>query len=575
MLAKYRLHILCLALCWVFTLAEADDEESASNNNTNTGTSSVGNNTLAVVPQTMVSAQNLSVAEDINPDPDIIEINLEAKEAFVEVVPGIPTKAYTYNGVVPGPLIKGHVGAKLIVHFKNSLPEPTTIHWHGLRLPADMDGSSIAQNPIQPGETFDYIFELPDASLFWYHPHVRSNVQVEKGLAGPFLVSADKDDENIDEDFIKDLMKVRQEVLVLDDILIDENGRVTEEFSGSVREVLLKKINGREGNVLLVNGKQHPFLNVKAGEPIRLRLLNVANTRFMKVRVPGHTLTRIGGDGGFLQKPLENLPYIFIVPGERADVLLTPQGAVGSEITVYWEDVARGRHSIDVRNGKVMMGDDENDGQYGPIPLMKLVLQEGSGDENHIHLPDSIKDINRIRTGSSTTETTLMFGHKMPMANGMVHYTVNGLTYAEIDTEYAPDVKVGETQIWNLVNMTGGDHPFHLHGFFFQHLETIEKDANGNVINRQRASLLEDKDVINIPRRPAAKGSTTTVRIAVKFEPPPNLRDEDIVAFGGKSVITNAKPDAGIKGVSGGWQFHCHILEHADGGMMSYVEVRK
>lgn len=563
MVCKLKNCLLCLALCMATKFAVADDERST--------------NALASVATTVVNgspAKSLTVATDINPDPDIIEINLEAKEAFVELMPGIPTKAYTYNGVVPGPLIKGHVGAKLIVHFKNSLPEPTTIHWHGLRLPADMDGSSIAQNPIPPGGSFRYEFNLPDASLFWYHPHVRSNVQVEKGLAGAMLVSHDNknSDHAIDEDFLNDLEKIRQEILVLDDILVDENGAITDEFTGSVQEIILKKINGREGNVLLVNGKQTPFLNVKAGEALRLRLLNVANTRFMKVRIPNHTMTRIGGDGGLLEQAEENLPYVMIVPGERADVLVYPKGDVGSTITVYWEDVVRGRHSIMVMDDMVMMGDDENDGSYGPIPLMNLVLQNGS-DEDHIHLPDSIREINKIETSDADTQVDLKFGHKMPMPNGMVHYTVNGKSYGEIDSVNAPDAKIGETQVWNLVNMTGGDHPFHLHGFFFQHLDTIQKDVNGKVLSRIRPSLLEDKDVINIPRRPGPKGSTTAVRIAVKFDPAPGLKAKDIVAFGGKNVIKNANLDAGIRGVSGGWQFHCHILEHADGGMMSYVEV--
>jgi len=121
--------------------------------------------------------------------------------------------------------------------------------------------------------------------------------------------------------------------------------------------------------------------------------------------------------------------------------------------------------------------------------------------------------------------------------------------------------------------MTGGDHPFHLHGFFFQVLETITKDADGNIIDVTPAPPLEDKDMVNLPHRPGAPGSTTTVKVAVRFDPAPGLSADDITAFGGPDTIVNADLDNLERGHSGGWQFHCHILEHADTGMMSYVEV--
>jgi len=121
--------------------------------------------------------------------------------------------------------------------------------------------------------------------------------------------------------------------------------------------------------------------------------------------------------------------------------------------------------------------------------------------------------------------------------------------------------------------MTGGDHPFHLHGFFFQVLETIKKDPSGNIIEVISAPALENKDMVNLPRRPGARGSVSIVKIAIKFDPAEGLQASDILANGGVAAIMNADLDHGLRGHSGGWQFHCHILEHADTGMMSYVEV--
>ncbi len=514
----------------------------------------------------------LQIAEDINPDPRIMEINLEAKETYVEVVPGISSKVYTYNGTVPGPLIKAKVGDTLIVHFTNNLPEPTTIHWHGLRLPADMDGSSVAQNPILPGETFRYEYVLKDASLFWYHPHVRSNEQVEKGLAGTMLVSP-LGYHGKNHKALRKIRKLKQKVLVLDDILLDEDGQVEEAFIGTVEEVLLKKINGRSGNTLLVNGRELPTMKVRSGKTVRWRIVNIANTRFMKIEVPGHKLTRIGGDGGLLETPITGLENIKLIPGERADIVFTPKGKPGSELIVYWKDSKRGRHTINIMdNGMVMMGDDPMDGSYPDIPLMKLVFKKGKHHPKKLQLPDRLRTIEPIDiTGAA--KTTLKFGHSMPMADGSIKFLINGKTFGELTSHDAPDAKVGETQVWNLVNMTGGDHPFHLHGFFFQVLETIMKDPDGKVIEVIPAPPIEDKDMVNLPRRPGARGSVSITKIAIKFDPAKGLSGNDIKANGGVTAIVNADLDNDKRGHSGGWQFHCHILEHADTGMMSFVEV--
>ncbi len=430
-----------------------------------------------------------------------------------------------------------------------------------------MGGASVAQNPVQPGETFTYKYELKEASLFWYHPHVRSNEQVEKGLAGALLVSEKK------RDIHKRIRKTKQRILVLDDVLLDENGQIEAAFTGTPEEVLLKKINGRTGNTLLVNGRQMPTMRVKSGQPIRWRMVNVANTRFMRVAVPGHKLTRIGGDGGLLETPIKDMDDVLLVPGQRADIMFIPKGKPGTELIVYWKDTKRGRHSIDImNNGMVIMGDDEMDGNYPDIPLMRLVFKKGHKHAKKLKLPKHLRTIEPIDI-SAAAETTLRFGHTMPMADGTIKFLINGKTADEVTTDDAPDAQVGETQVWNLVNMTGGDHPFHLHGFFFQVLETIYKDEDGNVLKVVPAPPLENVDMVNLPARNGPTGSVSIVKIAINFSPAEGLTADDIEANGGMAVIENADLSIGKRGRSGGWQFHCHILEHADTGMMSFVEV--
>ena len=105
----------------------------------------------------------LAEAVDRNPDPRVVEVDFEARVAKVEIAPGFEVEAWTYNGTIPGPMIRVQVGDRLIVHFTNNLPRPSTIHWHGLRIPIGMDGvPGYSQEPVPPGGTFTYDFVVPD-----------------------------------------------------------------------------------------------------------------------------------------------------------------------------------------------------------------------------------------------------------------------------------------------------------------------------------------------------------------------------------------------------------------------------
>lgn len=106
------------------------------------------------------------LAEDLDPSPDVVEVSLEAKVANVELAPGRSVSMWTYNGMLPGPRIEARAGNTVRIRFKNSLPEATTIHWHGIRVPAAMDGVPAVQSPIAPGAEFTYEFVVPDAGTF-------------------------------------------------------------------------------------------------------------------------------------------------------------------------------------------------------------------------------------------------------------------------------------------------------------------------------------------------------------------------------------------------------------------------
>lgn len=246
---------------------------------------------------------------DINPDPNILEFELEAKISDIEIEEGFTTPVWTYGGSLPGPLIKAKVGDTVIVHFKNSLPESTSIHWHGLRVPNGMDGvPGVTQPPIEPGEEFRYEFKVNDAGTYWYHQHINSTNQVGWGMYGGFIVEDPSDTEAFGDDL----------VLLISDISIDSDGRFLPENNGGG----FSRLFGREGRVLLVNGKVLPRLKVRKGKQQRWRVINAARSRYVRMSLRDHNLTRIGGDNG-LAAYSEVVPRIIITPG-KGRILYSP-----------------------------------------------------------------------------------------------------------------------------------------------------------------------------------------------------------------------------------------------------------
>ena len=234
----------------------------------------------------------------------------------------------TYNGLVPGPMIRARVGDRVIVHFTNALAEETTIHWHGLRVPAAMDGMpGHSQPPVHRAAAFLYDFVVPDASTFWYHPHVNSAVQEGNGMYGAFIVDDPAEPAGLGDEV----------VMVLSDIDVKEDGSLQPADGGGDLGTLF----GREGNVLLVNGKVKPTLKARPGLRQRWRIINAAKSRYFQIALDGHSFTRIGGDGGLLTAPVE-VSRPVLTPGERADLLVVPEGEPGAELVVRWIPFDRG-----------------------------------------------------------------------------------------------------------------------------------------------------------------------------------------------------------------------------------------
>jgi FtsP/CotA-like multicopper oxidase with cupredoxin domain len=431
-------------------------------------------------------ATNLTPLPDENPDPKVVEVNLEAREGTKTYDNSPATPVWTYNGSVPGPIIEAIVGDKLIVHFKNALPEPTTVHWHGVRLAAAMDGTLAMQSPIPAGGTFRYEMTLKDAGLFWFHPHIRSDVQVQKGLYGVLRVRGAAEP-------AADV----ERVLVLDDIKLEKDGRVSETLDD------LSRMMGREGNILLANGVANARVAIEAGGLVRLRVVSSANGRFFNLRIPGHKLTVVGTDGGLVPKPYE-VDTLLVSPGERYDVMFVANVAPGGELAVLNEAYERGHES----------------GKRATSEVLRLRAGASRVATPKV-IPSSQAPIERL--ADAPVDFPIRLNEKV-IGDEMM-FTINDAVHGDI-----PPIRVkrGEVRVLEVINESDMDHPFHLHGFFFQVL------ARDGVAVPEASVANKDTIVVAAKKR---------LKLVARFDEP------------------------------GRWMYHCHILEHAEHGMMGELVV--
>jgi FtsP/CotA-like multicopper oxidase with cupredoxin domain len=212
--------------------------------------------------------------------------------------------AYAFNRQSPGPLIVGHKGDSITVMLVNRLDQPTTVHWHGLRQDYRFDGvPGMSQQPVAPGDSFAYSLVFPDDGIFWYHPHVREDIQQELGLYGNILVRG------VDSARMDPVR--REEVVMLDDLLLGSTGPMP--FGA---DTATHALMGRFGNQFLVNGEPEWNLEAKPGEVVRLYLTNAANARTFNLSIDGAELTLQAAGLGPLGKP-RRVESVVIAPAER------------------------------------------------------------------------------------------------------------------------------------------------------------------------------------------------------------------------------------------------------------------
>ena len=403
---------------------------------------------------------------------DVVSVELDAQEVDWEFAPGRSIPGFAYNGKVPGPTIEANVGDTIEVRLTNSLPQATTIHWHGVRVPAEMDGTEAVQPPVDPGETFEYRFVVPDAGTYWYHSHTNETEQLERGLYGALIVR-DSSEPALD----------AERTLLFDDLKIGPDGDLAP--FGDEHE----HHAGREGDVRLVNGRQEPELEMPGGTVERWRVIDAANTRFVRLSLGGRPFTIIGTDGGLLPRPV-SATEVLVTPGERVDLAVGPFEE-GERIEIEALPYDRGKSET--------------------ARERFATLRVGAAIESSAHVPETLRQIDPLVDERAEPNRTI---------------DLKALMHAGHHQRVDP-VRVGELQVWELVNETGQDHPFHIHGFFFQ---VLQQDG-------EPSPVLAWKDTVNVPRK-------SQTRIA---------------------WLPDDRP--------GEWMYHCHILEHHAMGMMAHFSV--
>ena len=426
--------------------------------------------------------------------PRTVEVKLTAAETKLSILPGKISDVFAYNGKLPGPTLEVREGDRVIVHFTNDLPVETTVHWHGMHLPYESDGSPF--HPIPPGGKRVYTFTLRpgSAGTYWYHPHPdhKTGYQIAKGLYGAIIVRAPDDPLPA---------TLTEKLLILSDNRFQPDGALDFPDPHS-SEGLTDRENGRECAVILVNGRVMPTIDIRPGEVQRWRVINASAARIFRLAIPGQTFVQVGTDGGLFEKPVE-MNEILISNSERVELLVRGSGKPGE--TTVLQTLPYDRYVPQTRPVDWNKPRDVLKLRYTTQPPAPPVV-----------IPATLRSIPALDTTKASVRRTIT------LSAGLINGKTMDMSRVDVTA------KLGAMEIWEVENIVGMDHPFHLHGFQFQLL-----DRNG-VPEKDRRW----KDSINVPKH-------ETARFVVRFDNHPGL-----------------------------WMLHCHILDHEDHGMMAVLEVK-
>lgn len=427
---------------------------------------------------------------------------LRARAGMQHIAPGgFPdTEIWGFDGGVPGPLIRVPQGGRITREFVNDLPQGSSVHWHGIRIDNKMDGVvGLTQEAVAPGDMFSYDFTVPDAGTYWYHPHNRTWEQMARGLYGPLIVEEANPPE-VDRDL----------VFLIDDWRLTRDGRIDESFGPSMDW----SHGGRIGNWVTINGRAPTTHSVQQYERLRLRLVNVSNSRIYDLALNGLQGWIVALDGQPLEVPVE-ADRLTLAPAQRADMILDITAAEGTEGALVMQDRGEifylAQFSVDGTSRETRMSIPE---ALPPNPVPAL------GDLETAQRVDLLMEggaMGRMRGAVLDGETKTM----AELVENDIFWAFNGV--AGLPKEPLLIAERGETVRIKIINDTSFPHAMHLHGF---HFRKIEEDGTQGPL----------RDTILVVRDEVAE-----------------------IAF----VADNP----------GDWLFHCHMLEHTAAGMLTWLKV--
>ena len=376
------------------------------------------------------------------------------------------TPIWGYEGRVPGPTIRVPQGGRVLRRFVNGLPQPSTVHWHGIRIANAMDGApELTQPVVEPGSEFLYDFEAPDAGTFWYHAHHRAWEQMARGLYGALVVE-ERDAPAVD----------RDEVLLLDDWRLTKDAGLDDRF-GALHD---RAHAGRIGNWVTVNGDGEWSGEAARHERMRLRLANVANARIFTLDLKGLEGWTVALDGQPLPVP-RTAGTLVLAPGQRADLIVDVVAEEGGEAVLASRErdgsfvlVAFSVHAPARRPVRLPAT-----GTLPPNPVSPL------GD-----LARAKRETLRMEGGAmGGLREARLAGRKVGIrdlaAQGKV-WAFNGV--AEMPERPLFAAHFGETVLLEMVNDTAWPHAMHLHG---HHFRAIAPDGSAGPL---RDTVLVERD---------------------------------------------------------------------------------
>ena len=439
-------------------------------------------------------------------------VTLRAGELRQRIVPEPypETALWGYNGTVPGPLLRFRRGDRVRIVVENGLPQDTTVHWHGLRVPNSMDGvPHLTQPPIAAGGRFVYEFDLPDAGTYWYHPHERSHEQVARGLFGAFIVEEHAP------------IKVDRDVTW---VLSDWRLTPQAEDVGDFVNLFDLTHAGRLGNTVAINGKFTPrdgVFSARSGERIRLRLINAATARIFRLHFSEHQPRIIALDGQAVD-PHAEPSGIVIGPGMRTDLVLDCPQQPGARF-----EVSESFYGTQQRRLIEIVYEDT------PLRAVPLDAPIALAANAHPHV-DTVRaqriEIALQGGAKGALREAEFHSQRMPLGvlarEHQVAWAINGVAHRHHAHQPLATLKRSAHYVLALHNDTAWYHPLHLHGHFFRILSR----------NGEPAPRTEWRDTLLLaPRERAEVGL----------------------------VADNP----------GDWMLHCHVLQHQHGGMMATLRV--